>query len=340
MLPPTGQYRSDSQFAREARQAARTERGPDCSHPQCRFTAARHVRYSETGIQRLAGAARGIDKGDTHLLSEYELKLTQSYASKRGGRLLTDCRAVPLPAELPKGQDFGARSIDGVLLLDKFGARLEGEAASAISLDGERVVVIHATTGKLAAPVLGQALLAPLLLAQRGAQVVETIAICGEDAPALRRIAEEKYGIGVMVTPNARQSATTARKPGMAVVREYWESTWKPKGASLLESCQLPAGSGPQSIDGLIVVDGRRQHEWSLVLDNSRIAGKQTLVVHADPRPKARYSLWLLGASLFLADIVREQFGAASVQPMVLTARRDDMLGPLAGRFGIEVATV
>lgn len=273
-------------------------------------------------------------------MSEHELRLTQAYASKRGGRLLTDCRAVPLTNELPKGLDFGQRSIDGVLLVDKFGPKTNGEAASMVSLDGEKVVTIHTNTGKLSAPLLGQALFSPLLLMKRGAQPIETVAICGEDAPKLRSIAENDYKINVVVTPNAKQTALTGRKPGTSEVRGYWETHWKPKGASLIESCQLPDGCGPEAIDGLIVMDGRRQHEWSVELANSRIAGKQTYVVHADPRAKSRYNFWLLGASLFLADIVRQQFTPSSVEPIVLTSRRDDLLGPLAQQFGICVETV
>jgi hypothetical protein len=225
-------------------------------------------------------------------------------------------------------------------LVDRFGPKINGEAASSVAIAGEKVITIHTNTGKLSAPLLGQALFSPLLVMKRGAQPVETVAICGEDAPHLRRIAEDDYKINVVVTPNAKQTALTGRKPGTTEVRNYWESHWKPKGASLIESCQLPDGCGPEAIDGLIVLDGRRQHEWSVVLSNSRIAGKQTYAVHADPRAKSRYSLGLLGASLFLADVVRQLFTPASVEPIVLTSRRDDMLGPLAQQFGICVETV
>lgn len=109
---------------------------------------------------------------------------------------------------------------------------------------------------------------------------------------------------------------------------------WATLGGMLFEEFPI-VRSGPhvggRRLDGLVVLDGPSR--VAARRETIQLSGRDVVVIQTKAN---RLGMNLLGQALFSGELVR-QAGVASVRSIALCTANDEMLQPLAARYGIEV---
>jgi hypothetical protein len=110
---------------------------------------------------------------------------------------------------------------------------------------------------------------------------------------------------------------------------------WEREGGTLLEEFRaVPAAPsvGQRVIDAVIVVGGERR--IASRGESISLAGRDVIVVQTKA---ARLGMYLMGQALFSRELIETRFAPRSVRSVALCAADDDVLHPLADKYGIEV---
>jgi hypothetical protein len=109
---------------------------------------------------------------------------------------------------------------------------------------------------------------------------------------------------------------------------------WATLGGTLFEEFPL-VRSGPavggRRLDGLILVD--EPSRLAASRETFELPGRDVVVIQTKAN---RLGMNVLGQALFSAELLR-QAGVASVRTIALCTANDEVLQPLAARYGIEV---
>jgi hypothetical protein len=115
------------------------------------------------------------------------------------------------------------------------------------------------------------------------------------------------------------------------LTRRYWDAV----GGTLYEEflvVRRRPGVGQRVVDAIIVLgEDRRIADRGERVD---LEDKDVIVVQTKGQ---RVGMYLLGQAFFSRVLVEERFSPRSVRTVALCAADDDVLGPIAERFGIEV---
>lgn len=257
-----------------------------------------------------------------------------------GGTMILEFRAVDRSATRER------RDIDSVILPNVPYLTIDGEhydIAVWADLDwsqrekvlammrAEPVICVQAKNSRLGPYLLGQALFSPGLLRAKGITVERSIALCGGDEPTLSAVAQEDFGLDVIVDPLVpnRVERKGLLRPNASALRAYWQAT----GGTLYPQYQIlnPGRRGATRVDGVIVSGGPSQEHaegtWVDLRDRDVTIVTTTL---------ARACMYSLGMAVF-SRCLAERAGARA--KAVLIARdHDSALGPLIEQYpNVEV---
>ena len=111
---------------------------------------------------------------------------------------------------------------------------------------------------------------------------------------------------------------------------------WKSVGGTLMLEFRAVKESkcqGRRLLDGVIVLGGPKRVLTRAEHDSQIIEGKDIIAVQTKT---GRLGMYLLGQALFSRDLMRA-FGPRSVRTVAICERDDEVLRPLAERYGIEI---
>ena len=112
----------------------------------------------------------------------------------------------------------------------------------------------------------------------------------------------------------------------------YWNSVG---GTLMLEFRAVKESKcrGRRLLDGVIVLGESKRVLTRAEHDSQIIEGKDIIAVQTKT---GRLGMYLLGQALFSRDLMRA-FGPRSVRTVAICERDDEVLRPLAERYGIEI---
>ncbi len=267
-----------------------------------------------------------------------ESEMTEAFAQRLGGSLIKECY---IPGRRPQ---FEQRAIDGMVLLDRIWSSERGRRASETMLAGANVVVVQTKTGELEMPLLGQALFSRELIPQYRPQLpIRTVALCGRDHPILRRLAEnQEIEVEVMEDPDTPYKPSTPSDPGIgALVVHYW----KQQGGTLLTRAVIEEDSPRASrirADGVLLAsDTPQKRSMGRNPTAPDLAGEEIVLIHAGRTKRSdgtcSYGMYALGQAFFAAKILEARFPQKRIRTRIVCTRDDELLSPLAKKYGIEI---
>ena len=93
---------------------------------------------------------------------------------------------------------------------------------------------------------------------------------------------------------------------------------------------------GHRDLDGVIVLGGRKRILPRAENKDQDLRGKDVIVVQTKT---GRLGMYLLGQALFSMELMRP-FEPRSIRSVAVCQRDDDILRPLAEKYGIEIEVV
>jgi len=257
--------------------------------------------------------------------------MTSRYAERMGGTLLLE---YPIIWQRP---GVGWRRVDAIIIQDRR-PQVPTEDGR-ISLDGHDVIVVQTKAHRLAMPVLGQALFSrDLVIREFKPTSVRTVALCTGDDTALNPIAKRyridvEFEVDELAKPRTRpmSARTPARRSAASMMtRRYAERV----GGTLLNPYavidKLPDGATQQWVEAIILPSLKHPEN-----SNISLKGHDVIIVHARER---RLGMPLMGQALFSRELVEKYCKPSSIRTVALCTEDDNVLGPIAKRYGIEVA--